>query len=234
MEPTPGRGAPGAEAWTGVPEQQDGSGPVSTVTTQVAPPTSVEVGPDATAPATTVDRAPEGQVVATDEETGSAPLGTGATRVVVAILGFALLWAVAVPLALLARRAVRLRRASTSGARVLLLWGEAQRSLASIGAIRHPSETHQEYALRARHVAGGPDDVIVELAELADLADYAGQSSGDAVSRAHGAEHRIRGHVAHRLPYHRRLTRWLDPRPLIPRPGRAIDTHLANDESRSL
>ncbi|MGH9164337.1 MAG: transglutaminaseTgpA domain-containing protein, partial [Acidimicrobiales bacterium] len=53
FEPTPGRGAPGAEDYTGLPEQQAQPADPRTATT-AAPTTTVVPGPDGEAPATTV------------------------------------------------------------------------------------------------------------------------------------------------------------------------------------
>ncbi len=217
MEPTPGRGAPGAEAWTGVPEQQDGSSPV-TPTTAAGPATTI--APGATATTTPADAPPVTAAPATaaggGDEAAGGGIGTGAATLLAVLLGAVALWAVAIPAALLARRALRRRRAPLADAKVLLAWRECEEALAACGALRHRSETHREFAARAQHLVTAPEGSLTTLADLAEIADY-GPGCGPAdVDVARGAARSVTIHLAQRQTLAARLRRWLDPAPLLP------------------
>jgi hypothetical protein len=147
------------------------------------------------------------------------------------LVGLAILWVVLVPVALVAARALRLRRAAAPSAQVLIAWSEAQEALAPLGALRHPSETHREFALRAHQVASAPGDALDQLASMAELADYAGEAAHQIVDpdAARRAARIVQSHARARTPWFRRCVRWLDPRPMLPRAARAIDTRLTDE-----
>lgn len=233
MEPTPGRGAPGAEAWTGVAEQQDGSGPVAPPTSLNVTPTTTSDTQDPLAVPTTVgpaDAQPATAVSTDDQRDTGFALNDGVTRLVIGALVVALSWATVLPVALLARRRRRRRRARRPGAYLQVLWTEAQEELASIGALRHPSETRREFAERAAHLITGIGRPLAQLAEIADRAEFALLDEEAHLPLAQTALSQIRSQVAHRLRPARRVTRWMDPTPLIPTARRrTIGTRLLDD-----
>jgi transglutaminase-like putative cysteine protease len=220
FEPTPSRGAPGAEPWTGVAPQQEGQAPTST-------PSSVPTdAPDLPEP-----QIPDIDFGAFDDggagELPDLPGATGADEPV----GDRLWWlVVAVPLgvavvggalaaARLARRARRRRRAGTDPTRrTLVAWADALDHLAVLELSPGRAETDREFARRAAPELGDDRDALVGLAAIVATArhrpggvdDRAGRAAIDAAARVGDA-------VRARVPWPRRLARWVDPRPLLPR-----------------
>ena len=157
FEPTPGRGMPGAEAYTGVPPQQDGEPPVTTTTTprqrppRLRPPTTTVAGQGAVPPpppaATTTTTTP-----ATEQ---SPPPQSDAPRdrrsrgsLVLAVVAVA---ALLLALPEIVRRWRRRRRAPiTDPAHALLeLWDRALRAMAAVGFRADPALTPIEVSERA-------------------------------------------------------------------------------------
>lgn len=213
FEPTPGRGAPGSEAYTGVPEAQETAGGQGEIpATTLAP--SEGGGGDSPPPpgvTTTTTTAPE----------KDADAGGGATRVVrwMALLLGALvllfgLWTASVPLV---RRAIRKRRrraADTPAARVLLAWTEADESLRLARARRRPSETLAEHARRAGgSVPPGAREALLRLAGDATSASYAEVVPPEVVPSAVAAAETVERAVLAGAQRSARLRRILDPRP---------------------
>ncbi|MBX3287124.1 MAG: DUF4129 domain-containing protein, partial [Actinobacteria bacterium] len=169
--PTPGRGMPGAEDYTGVPEAQDQRVPTisiqtstTTSTTQPGSPTSA---PATTAPddprATPVPPAPDGSGRPTSGVRRWAPIGA----VVLALLLVGWLAGLVVGPQLRRRRA-----AHTPAGAVLEAWDEAVAPVRwRTGLTPTPAETHREFAARA---ARALDDLALPFAELATLATRAG------------------------------------------------------------
>ena len=222
FEPTPGRGMPGAEAYTGVPEAQDDARPTISIVTTSTTSTTVPGSPS-TAPATTT---PDDQratpVPPPSDGPGSdpsplrwmAPLAAGLLGVLAAA------WLVVV----LAAPALRRRRgaASPAGA-VLEAWDEAVAPVRwRTGLVPRPTETHREFAARA---ARALDDLALPFAELATLATRAGWDPAGAddaqVERARTLSGRLRAEAgAAQRPWDR-LRRRLSWREALdrPRPG---------------
>jgi transglutaminase-like putative cysteine protease len=182
FEPTPGRGAPGAESYTGVAPEQDDSGPDGAgagqdPTASTLPPTpSTAVPPQTTVPAggAPSTTAPSGPFVPSDgglddfggedgfpaESSGGVPWRT---IVVVALILAVLVgpWAV---------RAVRTRRerAGDLRDRVRSAWGRAMRAAMQAGVTGRDSMTVHEWATATAAelpVAARP------MAALADVVD---------------------------------------------------------------
>jgi transglutaminase-like putative cysteine protease len=227
FEPTPGRGQPFAESYTGVPAAQVTSGHpgestvTPTTTTTLASPTI----PDASSGPTVRDD--ELGTDAGNTDTGSGN-GTAPIRFVVRplrqaapIVGIAMLtYLILFPLALLIRRRMRRRRATTPAARIALAWTEAAEEAGLVGYHEISSDTFDERARRlATHLsddesvahtnvlarrleasaysAEGADDLDAELAEESGAA--LGASARAAATRT------------------ARVNRWLDPRPWLGR-----------------
>lgn len=238
FEPTPGRGIPGAEQYTGVPAMQSGpdastvpgpglAGGETTPTT--APPTTVATSPSTT-PATGPDAS--GTTPAPTTPTTAAPhqppaAGRGGRSPVgpLAVAGVAgLLLLAAVPLAKGGRRAVRRRRSPGPAGRVVVAWAEAAEALAAWGMARSPAETALDHAARVaadERLPAGLAEPVLALAGRVGEAGYGREPpAASDVAEAHAAAARIQDGLRRALPPHVRLTRALDPRPLW-RPGAA-------------
>ena len=212
FEPTPGRGAPGAEDYTGLPEQQAEPGDAGTVPTSVPTTTPATQPGQATAPATAApDPVPE----------QDSPAGRPLWRhpvVVVALL--VLLGGVGGATATAVFRAVRRRRrraaAATPAERVLVAWAEAAESLAAAGAARRPAETLHEHAARAPVVAPLSPEAgraLASLAHDATAASYAGAPVATLVAeRAVTAAATVEASLRAAVPWWRRAARAVDPR----------------------
>jgi transglutaminase-like putative cysteine protease len=161
FEPTPGRGAPGATSWTGVPPQQGGrpaEGPAATVPTT---------------PTTAVRSTPAGGLHQRPNQAGAGTSTTHRRSLARRLLGLGpwclpLLLLAVTPIATRARRAARRRAAKTPEALVLVAWQEAQEELALIGASPSRSDTPAEYAQRATRRARLSVPAAAALSDLAD------------------------------------------------------------------
>lgn len=219
FEPTPGRGIPGGEQYTGVPDQQDlSTGPV------VLPDPAAGSTPTTAAPATGDAPSPAERLDAGDDVLSGTPFGDEATpspwprRLAVLALvvgGTAGLWLVGVPLARLVRRRRRRARAVTPSARTLVAWDEATETLALVGAGRRSWETNDEYARRAVAVADVDPALVDPLADVATIAAFApyGVDDDDA-DAAVAMSGQLQTAVRHRAGAFRRLRWVLDPRTL--------------------
>lgn len=214
FEPTPGRGAPGAEAYTGVPEQQDTSrGTVVTPTTQPGP-AATAPGPEATAPrpglADELRTADEGPAAPRRSAWPGRLAATG-----VALAGLAGTWLVGVPAAAALRRRRRRARARDPEAVAVLAWEEATEALALAGLPRRPAETPAEYAGRVAAVDGPAAEVLPGLAAAVTAALFAPGPLPEEVARAATvAAAGVRSHVREVVPWRRRVVVALDPRRL--------------------
>ena len=166
FEPTPGRGMPGAEDYTGVPPAQDDQGPISPTTTEPSATTT----PDQTPSSVTTPGAPDttqptkAPVVTDGGSSGSGPSGpSGWWWVAVALVVTFGGW-LALVLGLPRWRQRRQRRSGLAG-RVSSSWDDALTPVRWLTGLRpEPSDTHLEFAARA----GLPD--LVALAELTTVA----------------------------------------------------------------
>jgi transglutaminase-like putative cysteine protease len=211
FEPTPGRGAPGAQAYTGVPEEQDTSaGPVVTPATEPGPATTVAGGVTPTS-----RKAPSDIFTGPALRTVNRP-SPWPGRLLVAglvVAGLAVAWLVAVPTTLLARRRRRRSRATTPGQRTLVAWAEASEVLAMAGLARRPAETNQEYARRA---GNGHTAELTALAHRATAAAFGPGEVDEAVAdQAEEAGAAVVTAVRESTGLWRRARWWLDPRPLL-------------------
>jgi transglutaminase-like putative cysteine protease len=226
FEPTPGRGMPFAEDYTGVQPAQ--AAPGQPGGSEVAPPTT-RPAPSATIPSTDQNpRAPRDEVD-TNAGSGSSagsdspsapvrfvvrPAARAAPVVGIALLAYLVLF----PLALWIRLRLRRRRATTPAERIALAWAEATEVAALVGYREVRSDT---FAERAERLAGALPDTTVpadarvlarQLEEAtysatgadelgAELAEEAALAVGEAALAASRRRDRVR--------------RWLDPRPHV-------------------
>jgi transglutaminase-like putative cysteine protease len=228
FEPTPGRGAPNAEAYTGLAEQQDTTGPANTATTvagtSVTPSTVTTLVPDNNGTAKDLL-----EVVPNTPTTPPTPDErswiVGAAVYTAALLLFAsVLIAVYVVVVLWlkhSRHEHRRARAATSNARVRVAWDESVEALGRARVRPDPTETHEEFATRVEPVLG--DDVgpaFLALARDVDAADYAPQDLPEHVAdRATDVASAVGGVVDAGVGPTRRAFDRLDPRPLLPERG---------------
>ena len=212
FEPTPGRGAPGAEAFTGVPEQQEGGvpNPASTTTAPVttAPATGATVN---TRPFNDLETQP-GAAGAPAGEGGSAWSGwvaLGLASIAVAVV----LWAIVLAIARLVRRWYRRWAARSPAQRIGVAWLEGAESVAAAGVSARPSETHREYAVRAAPGLGAAAVPLGRLAELAGVATWSAEDPEPEVADEAGAlSSEVSRRMRHHLSARRRLRLALDPR----------------------
>jgi len=216
FEPTPGRGAPGAEDYTGVPEMQaspQGRNPPTTVgpTTSVAP-DNLNTPSTTAAPRTEIDTA---------TPAGRRPLWRHpAVLMLLSLLTVALLVVAAVPMVKAARRRRRRAEAATPAERVWVAWTEAADAVARAGAPRHPAETLDEHAARAGTGAALPAGAATALATLARDATEASYAPGPlpdhAATRATADAGIVEAAVNAQATRRRRVAWMVDPRPLLP------------------
>ncbi len=168
FEPTPGRGMPGAEDYTGVPPAQDDQGPTPPPTTEP----STTSAPDQTPTSVTTPGAPtttqptKAPVVTDGGSTGSGPSGPSGWWWIVAALVAAIGGWLALVLGVPRWRQRRHRGFGLAG-RVSTAWGDALAPVRWLTGLRpDPSDTHLEFALRT----GLPE--LMALAELATVASW--------------------------------------------------------------
>lgn len=219
FEPTPGRGQPGAEAYTGVPEEQAGEAPGPTVTT--APTTAPTAAPGA-AP-TTVGQgrleanATTGPVQPRDRADGPAwPLWV-LTGLGVAFLAF-VVYAGLLGVTRWGWRRHRRSRARSAVDRIQVAWLEGTESAATLGPALRASETHTEFAERAGPDLGDAAPPLTSLAELATVAAWSGSDPPpDEADEASRLSSDVGEQVRQQLDRRQRVRTALDPRPLLRR-----------------
>lgn len=235
FEPTPGRGQPFAEDYTGVPVSQAATAEPGSATT--APPTT------AGEPSPTIPDPSSGPQIREDElATGagdetdsgsSAPRAitdfiTGSVRQIApfaagAILAYLLL----VPSAVAARSWMRRRRATTPAERISLAWIEASEEAAMLGFEERASETFDERAARLGALMPDVTDHAAALARRLEVAAYS-EEGADELDAELAEESGLALVVAARcaVPRSARLTRWLDPRPALRRRKIGQQAHM--------
>ena len=209
FEPTPGRGAPGSEDYTGVPEAQEGVTPGGPSTTTASPTTTPDDATPSTVPQDVVDDLNQGG--------GNAGnTGPSATRVWLGVLlAGAALYLLGVPLGLyLATR--RMLRATTAAENVGAAWTRVANALAQAGVRRRPSETVTEFASRAAQAAGLQTDQARALRglgqDMAVTCYSGGEPTGEMVARAAASADVVVDAVTDQLSVGERVRWWLDVR----------------------
>ena len=226
FEPTPGRGRPNSESFTGIPEMQEtpDNGPQIVPPTPTTPPTSAPEDNGNTSPTRNPNERLE-----TEGGSGDIDSTKQANPVLRALLvgaALAVAWAAAVPLLLRRRRLRRRGAASSPVERVLVAWAEASEALGRAGTPRRGSETVHEYARRAPAVANLGESATEAMRTLANQTAVASYSSGslppETVARALAAAATVEGSVDRQAGWRKRVLWRLDPRPLIPSRTRLI------------
>ncbi len=239
FEPTPSRGLPGAESYTGVPAAQEGQQPTATPTT-VPTATTVAGGPAVSRPFNPNELVPINPLGGATfaEPTSSGPNWLLVVGIIAGVLLLlAGLWLVAVPRVVRARWDRRRRAATTGADRVLVSWHEATDVLARSGTPAQASETPLEFADRLAD-AGEPDGAL--LRAMADNATVAAYSGGDVPEEMVGATDDARRSLEHdvlsRASWRNRLLWRADPRPALRRrlPGDPAAPSEDGDDDRVL
>ena len=216
FEPTPGRGAPGAQNYTGVVEAQE-TGDPAMLPVEEAP--AVDPGG---APDTPVDF----EALAAAElpnlgETQTAAVGdsggmTWRTWLAILLPSAAALLILLIPWLKHFQRRRRLRKAGGNRGRIRLLWDEALGSLALIDFAPRRDETHDEFARRAIEQVPLHSPDLRQLGELAAAATFAPAEPTDRhqwLARTWSMS--VRSEVDFRVGWRQRLVAAFDPRPLF-------------------
>jgi transglutaminase-like putative cysteine protease len=222
-EPTPGRGAPNAEAYTGVREEQAAAGDQQGTESPETTP-STEGIPQETA--TTFDgRSPDDRL---DSTAGASNDGGGTdslsarylveplTFLAPIVLALALAYAILFPLGLLLWRALRRRRASSPQERIELAWVESVEDARLVGYTEQASDTYVERAHHLARALGDGEDPALRLARCREAAAYspAGADDEDA-EQAQAAAVELGTLAKDQLSLVARVGRWIDPRSLV-------------------
>ena len=199
MEPTPSRGSPTAENYTGVPPQQDEETPLPPAP-DISPPVGEAELPPELQPAPPLPESPE-------SSGSSFSILSIALSVLAAIAGLAVLALAAGVLWQLRRN----RKLSTTAiGRVTLVWQKVQAECASVGIRRSPSTTAHEFAAQVTQSSMTAAATPPRLARLADIvaqASYAPKNLTDAhVAEAEKIESETRYRIRMRKPI---WSRWL-------------------------
>jgi transglutaminase-like putative cysteine protease len=217
FEPTPGRGEPGAQGYTGISPQQAG-GAIETPTNE------------ATAPGTTVPATPGGgtkiengnqELIALPnlgDRLGSTKSASSDNASTLERLGLGLLVAaVLAVIALVVAAFLRERRwhrrwasAPSGPDRVLVTWQRTLDGLERAGLPVSPANTPREVAAQVAPTLSEPDS-LEELAETATAAAYSDQPESADPARAESLRVTVQGAALRRLPIGRRLLWRLRP-----------------------
>ncbi|MET0728520.1 MAG: DUF3488 and transglutaminase-like domain-containing protein [Acidimicrobiales bacterium] len=230
FEPTPPRGMPFAEPYTGVTPAQAVTGdPLGTAVAPIPEPgDGVPVEPSD----------PGGPLL--DDGRVETSLGGGSASgersdplvvqyivrplawVALGLVAAAFLFVIVVPLLLLVRWRLRRRRASTPADRIELAWTESVETASVLGYVEVLSDTVNERAVRLAAVLAPDQASLVRgLAHQLELATYSGEPLDDAAAAAADATAtEIKRSVRHRAAWTARVQRWLDPRPHLRQLGR--------------
>lgn len=222
FEPTPGRGIPGAEAYTNVVDAQDDHGSTAFVAPSTTTSTSVVAGPSTTAASDTPQaERPDPRLLTAAADQGRR--GTdGPIRV---LIGLTLAMATLLIAVLLAPwfRARKRRTDQPPAGLVLDAWHQALAPVRWLTGLRpRPAETHLEFSQRAAGPLGQLDGRIDQLAILATSAawDPVGASVEEA-NRARGLARDLRDDVLRHQSVLQRTRRRLSWREAFDRPRRS-------------
>jgi transglutaminase-like putative cysteine protease len=214
FEPTPTRGAPGAEQYTHVPEQQatDGGGATTIPQTTIAntPTTGGATGttapPQENAGGNDFASAPEPSFWSTRRFGGRALIGGGV------LLALGVLYVLTVPLVYHLYRRRRRKAATAPDEQVRLAWQESVEAAQTLGVAPWRSETAAEFGYRADRAIGAQEFPV--LATLVDAADYSADGvADDEAAVALGLSDEVTATVRGLSSRQQRMLAALDPRP---------------------
>lgn len=224
FEPTPGRGAPNASQYTGVPEAQDTGTPAQpdAAEEQPAPADETQAAQGAEATPTPVPPAPETAVPVQAEEVQAAEAteldeGTSFPFWLGAVLGAALIWIFGIPAL---KRLVASRRRDQVGddtrRTITTAWSELVDHFEVLGHAPNESETLTEYSERISRLLPNTTSGFTELTELTVGAAYdAEPPSPEHTQHALELAAGIRKAIDEDEAWLVRSARDIDPRPLL-------------------
>ena len=214
FEPTPGRGAPGAEGHTGVvPAQETGTGaPGAGGQTQVpGGPTSAPTQSTSPGQGTSPNPAPATSLPRSSTRRGDA--GDGVAPLAAIVLGAAALllaWALLMPIAL---RRWAGGRPVTAQERVIATWKRTCGALRLAGAPPLAGATPMEYSIAAEQATGVDHRMTGEIARAVTRAVYSPDGVDDlAAGQCEVLHDQIEELCRDRLPLSTRMMARLDPR----------------------
>jgi len=219
FEPTPGRGEPGAESWTGnEAEQAPADGSESTGapanTSEPSAPASTALGDPEAVPTTlpadapTPTTVPAVAPVVAPEQPDS--IFSGSTLVVMTIIAAVVAWLIGMP-RLLGRLRAR-HRSSRPIDMIIDSWERAARTLGLIGLGPHVGETPIEHARRVEAESGAGNRTLRDLAAAATTAMYGDRGDNTTALRCMGLSEQIVHAVKGRLTVPQRIVSVFDPR----------------------
>jgi transglutaminase-like putative cysteine protease len=214
FEPTPGRGAPGEQGYLGIPPAQANPGGEGTVTipTSTVPVTS----PTSSLPTTRPNsRLRTEQTQSTTSHSTSTDVGSWIWIGLLALLGLALGYALAVPSVAALERRRRRSRAHDPAARVQVAWLDSEEQLTLLGTARRADETTREFADRAAQRLPTHRTGLTALAGSVDAAVFGAAPLDDVdATAAEDTTARLTAAVSDQVPWWRRAVVQLDPRRL--------------------
>ena len=170
FEPTPGRGIPGAESYTGATESQADSRRPGTASTAV--PTTVKQNTVQAGGGNTTTTAPT--TTTTPHRSATHQRSLRAVALLLAALAIIAGLAALVPVTVASRRRRRFASAPTPTAKVLVAWTDTDEALAFAGAPVRRSHTPRERVDSVGDTIGeGGVATLTRLAEIVDVAAYA-------------------------------------------------------------
>ena len=216
FEPTPGRGIPNGEAYTGVPEEQASGGGLGAATTLA---TTTTVADAAGGGSTTLPTFPDLDDSGVNTGNVPTPESPWPRRLLIIVLLLAVvpfLWTGTIAATRSLRRWRRRSRAVDAADRVAVAWTEVGEALTRSGVPPRRSETPTEYAVRASEAANLDPHLLGGLAGLTTVSRYAPpdesvideEALGSAVAVARDVERT----VAKRLDTRTKLKALFDPR----------------------
>lgn len=171
FEPTPGRGMPGAESYTGVRAQQDPARPVTVTTTSTTAVTPTEQPSDPQR--STPTRPPVAERTSTDgTESATSGGGSAAPQRIAALIAVLLVAGAAVAVGRRRRRSRRQDPLSHADQ----VWDQIVAALASHRGVEvDPTLTHLEVAERASAAVGDRAPALTRVAELVSMARWSAE-----------------------------------------------------------
>jgi transglutaminase-like putative cysteine protease len=218
FEPTPSRGAPNAEPYTHVAEQQ--ASPVGPATTPPASTTS-STGPTGTSITLPGNGFNQPAEVATGTGLSStaepsfwSPERVGGQSIVASglLIALAIVYAIAVPTIWLLYRRRRRKRAVAPEDQVRLAWQESVELVGVLGVAPARSETPAEFAHRLENTVDS--DAYAALAATLDAAEFSAEGvTPEEAAAALAISEELAASIRRRASGEQRIRAVLDPRP---------------------
>jgi transglutaminase-like putative cysteine protease len=212
FEPTPGRGAPGAEEYTGVARDQEGPSvgePAPTTTVAVGDLPGAPVAPPPTDPRLG-DGASRGSVPPVTAAVPASSSGGGFTTAMI-VLGVLASLGLIAAIPALVRRHRRSRWRADPQTAVADIWARVQQLIAATGVGVDPAHTPTEFAITAARVVPGASTEIRSLAGMVNRTLYGPVDAiaDDAGATSEAWYREIVRHTSLLLPMQQRVWRYV-------------------------